>query len=53
MTRRVSEPQTIKCKTAMQPVIQLGECAVLVGDGGTTRIVACPACGKKAYFCQQ
>ncbi|MFZ6180445.1 DUF1963 domain-containing protein [Nannocystis pusilla] len=53
--RWVSEPETVKCKckAVMQPVIQLGESAVVVGDGGTTWIVACPACGKKAYFCQQ
>ena len=53
--RWVSEPQTVKCKckTVMRPVIQLGESAVVVGDGGTTWIVARPACGKKAYFCQQ
>ncbi|WAS92415.1 DUF1963 domain-containing protein [Nannocystis punicea] len=53
--RWVAEPETVKCKckTPMQPVLQLGESAVVVGDGGTTWIVACPACGKKAYFCQQ
>lgn len=52
--RWVSEPETVKCKckAAMRPVIQLGE-EVGVGDGATTWIVACAACGKKAYLCQQ
>lgn len=53
--RWVSEPETVKCKckAVMNPVIQLGEDAVVVGDAGTTWILACSACGKKAYVCQQ
>lgn len=53
--RWVSEPETVKCKckAVMNPVIQLGEDAVVVGDAGTTWILACSACGKKAYCCQQ
>lgn len=53
--RWVSEPETVKCKckAVMSPVIQLGEDSVVVGDAGTTWILACAACGKKAYVCQQ
>lgn len=53
--RWVADPETVKCKckAVMAPVIQLGDDAVVVGDGGTTWIVACPACHKKAYISQQ
>jgi len=53
--RWVAEPETVKCKckAVMSPVIQLGEDAVVVGDAGSTWILACGACGKKAYVCQE
>lgn len=52
--RWVSEPETVKCKckAVMSPSLQLGD-TIAVGDGGTTWIVRCGACGKQAYLCQQ
>lgn len=52
--RWVSEPETVKCKckAVMSPSLQLGD-AIAVGDGGSTWIVLCGACGKQAYLCQQ